>query len=359
MNIYANQEWKIYSGGVGKTKDWVDTKNYEMKAFYSHRYPTASCSILQVNTIASSLICKWLKKIVENIYCHKNVNKIRREHPNHDKLYKLWPLITKLMENWIIIHHIFLLMKQWSHSMVGVQWSNICWWSQAREATKVWCLSDLQTGYVINFDIYNCKCSKTSTFSLGESSFETRQRVCRTMYFSLVTTFLWRQTLWNIYSKIVYLSWNCAIQSQRSTRNENFQTGEFLFEMQDVLAVKCMENCPVTFLTTLHNECETSTVKLKNKDDCVTQIFCTVVVEEHNPTVGGVDCFDQLRARYSIGCWVVKWWHRLFYFLIYLTIENNFTTWKLNNRYKGKHDQPSFRIRLARQLIAGYSSKKR
>ncbi|GFX08123.1 piggyBac transposable element-derived protein 4 [Trichonephila clavipes] len=74
--------------------------------------------------------------------------------------------------------------------------------------------------------------------------------------------------------------------------------------------------------------------------------------------MGGVGRFDQRKERYQIGRRSVKWCHRMFYFLIGLSIINSFILWQVNKRNKSL-DKLTFRIALTRQLIDGYSSRKR
>ncbi|GFW48682.1 piggyBac transposable element-derived protein 4 [Trichonephila clavipes] len=50
----------------------------------------------------------------------------------------------------------------------------------------------------------------------------------------------------------------------------------------------------------------------------------------HNDVMIGVDCFDQRRERYQIRRGSVKWWFRIFYFLIDLAITNSFIVWQVN-----------------------------
>ncbi|GFV15755.1 piggyBac transposable element-derived protein 4 [Trichonephila clavipes] len=73
----------------------------------------------------------------------------------------------------------------------------------------------------------------------------------------------------------------------------------------------------------------------------------------------GVDFFDQRKERYQIRR-SVKWWHRarIFHFLINLAIINSFVQWQVNQRNRSL-DQLTLCIALARQLINGYSPRKR
>ncbi|KFM69276.1 PiggyBac transposable element-derived protein 4, partial [Stegodyphus mimosarum] len=110
-----------------------------------------------------------------------------------------------------------------------------------------------------------------------------------------------------------------------------------------------MDNKPVTIFTTVNSPSTTATVRRKNKDGSITHVSCPTAIATYNEIMEGVDHFDQLRERYEIGRRSRKWWHRILYFLIDLASRED----------SGPQDQLHFRLRLARQLISGFSSRKR
>lgn len=122
-----------------------------------------------------------------------------------------------------------------------------------------------------------------------------------------------------------------------------------------------MDNKPVCMLSTLHCPTDATSVLRRNKDGSRNEIPCPKVVKVFNEIMGGVDRFDQLRERYAIGRRSVKWWHRIFYYLIDLAIVNSFILYKESQKTSNSKpcDQLSFRLRLAKQLIDGFSSRKR
>lgn len=124
-----------------------------------------------------------------------------------------------------------------------------------------------------------------------------------------------------------------------------------------VSAVKWMDNKPVHFLSNFLSPKETTTIDRKKRDGSKEKVSCPQVVEMYNKIMGGVDRFDQLLERYSIGRRANKWWHRIFYYLLDMAIVNAYILMKINKR--SKIDQLTFRLNLARQLISGYSSRKR
>ncbi|KAG5883896.1 hypothetical protein JTB14_007784 [Gonioctena quinquepunctata] len=134
--------------------------------------------------------------------------------------------------------------------------------------------------------------------------------------------------------------------------------GEFQFKSKGVIsAVKWQDSRPVTFLTTAVSPRKVTTVKRTNKDGSRSNVFYPKVVDLYNQIMDGVDRFDQKREVYVIGRRSVKWWHIIFYFLVDLAIVNSFILYQTSRRLNSS--QLTYRIALVRQLIGGYSSRKR
>lgn len=135
--------------------------------------------------------------------------------------------------------------------------------------------------------------------------------------------------------------------------------GEFQFSVKKkTAAVKWLDRKPVCFLSSVHSPRNVSTVLRRQRNGTRIEVGCPEVVKVYNQTMGGVDKFDQLRECYAIGRRSVKWWHRIFYYLTDLAIVYSYVMWKLKNANPSKCHQLDFRINLARQLIAGFSSRK-
>ncbi|GBM86181.1 hypothetical protein AVEN_48192-1 [Araneus ventricosus] len=141
--------------------------------------------------------------------------------------------------------------------------------------------------------------------------------------------------------------------------NDKLQRGESVFLTKEgVAAIKWMDKKAFTLLTTAHNPAIMTSVKWRKKDGTKTEVPCPKSVAIYNDIMRGVDRFDHRKERYQIGRRSVKWWHRIFYFLIDLCNVNSFILWQVNKRNRSL-DQLTFRLELARQLIDGYSSRKR
>lgn len=134
--------------------------------------------------------------------------------------------------------------------------------------------------------------------------------------------------------------------------DKNMNRGEFQFAIKKpISAVKWKDRKAVNFISSAHSPRQTSTVRRRLRNGTKIDVQCPKVVETYNKYMGGVDKFDQLKERYSIGRRSVKWWHRIFYFLLDLAIVNSYVLWKLQQPDKNKCDQLTFRIKLSRQLI--------
>ena len=55
----------------------------------------------------------------------------------------------------------------------------------------------------------------------------------------------------------------------------------------------------------------------------------------------------------------MKWWHRIFFYLIDLAIVDASVLWSVDRPHGNSCDQLHFRLRLARQLIGDHSTQKR
>nr|CAI5821849.1 unnamed protein product [Callosobruchus analis] len=181
---------------------------------------------------------------------------------------------------------------------------------------KVWCLADSQTGYI-------CK------------------KLLNDGIFAVGTVRTNRKNLPHIYKD-----------------KTKMQRGQFMFETKGKLsAVKWMDSKCVHVLSNYFCPKETATVLRRNKTGQRETVHCPKAIAEYNKIMGGVDKFDQLHERYAIGRRSTKWWHRILYYLVDMAIVNSFIL--MNTSKKRTGDQLTFRINLARQLVNGYSSKKR
>lgn len=384
------RETNRYAHGKPSSDTYVDVTEEEFNAFLGmlifmgiHVLPRlenywSSDPALNVPVISNVMNSKRYKKIVEVLHCNDNNTDTPRSDPAHDKLHKLRPIIDKINGN---IKKVYVNSSHYAvdESMVLFTGRSLIKQYQPKKPIPrgylSWCLADATTGFVTNFEIYTGKSSnsdKDDKSLLGErvvlkltTSIDNKKPVMVVFdnFFTSVPL-LKKLRKRNIYScgtvrrnrKYLPETWKTKKTKQKA--KDRMKRGEYkYFTKSGVSAVQWMDNKEVFMLSTLHDPKKIVSVKRKTKKGTTIEVPCPEVVQCYNSFMGGVDRFDQLRERYEIGRRSIKWWHRLFYFLVDLAIVNSFILWKLS-KPNTTQDQLSFRINLAKQLIANFSSRK-
>jgi len=346
-NLYAKQN----HDGRSPSNNRVDTTIQEMKAFIGclilmgiHHLPAlcnfwSSDPLLTVDAIADVMMSKRFKKLLENIHCNNNETKKPRDHAEYDKLHKLRPFIEKVLQN-CKDNYEPSSFPSVDESMIPFEgrssMKQYMPMKPVKRGYKLWCLLDSNNGYVIKFDIYTGKCKTNGDFTLGERVVaELMKEICKENTLVAFDMFFTTVKLMSELLKMGVYACGTVKTSRKGLpkmmkENNKLARGEFQFETKGVIfAVKWLDNRPVTFLSSFHDPKETTVVKRENKDGTNTGIFCPEVVAECNKMMGVVDRFNQLRERYALGRRSVKWWHRIFHFLVDVAIVNSFVLWKV------------------------------
>lgn len=105
-----------------------------------------------------------------------------------------------------------------------------------------------------------------------------------------------------------------------------------------ISALTWKDNKPVTLLSTYAGKLPETKVKRFNRSTkSKIEVSCPFVVTEYNRHMGGVDLLDSLIGRYKIKMRSRKWYIRLFYHFIDLTVVNS---WLLYKRVKEEQNLP-------------------
>ena len=78
----------------------------------------------------------------------------------------------------------------------------------------------------------------------------------------------------------------------------------------------------VKFINTISFSTEQSEVKCKSKDGSNSMVACPSSVKKDNQYMSDVDIAGAKRQAHSCSRKLVKWWHKLFYFVIDVCIVN-------------------------------------
>lgn len=75
-------------------------------------------------------------------------------------------------------------------------------------------------------------------------------------------------------------------------------------------------------ISNAHTPSEIKTVKRKRKDGADEDVPCPQVIIDYNQHMGYVDKADMLRSYYEVDHKSKKWWHRIFFYFMDVSVEN-------------------------------------
>ncbi|XP_051167624.1 piggyBac transposable element-derived protein 4-like [Leptopilina boulardi] len=115
--------------------------------------------------------------------------------------------------------------------------------------------------------------------------------------------------------------------------------------------IKWMDKKLVYFLSNYHDPSETTIVNRKQKDGSLLAVNCPVVASDYNKHMGYVDYSDRLVATYKIDRKSKRWWLRLFWYFVDVTVVNSFIIFK-NENSQSTLTLKEFRLQLVEKLVA-------
>ena len=98
--------------------------------------------------------------------------------------------------------------------------------------------------------------------------------------------------------------------------------------------LKWVEKKPGKFLSNFHDPSALSEVERRQKDGSLKAIACPQMAKDYNGYMRCVDKSDQMKSSYEITRESKKWWHRLLWRFIDVTLVNSFIILKLLNPNK-------------------------
>ena len=132
------------------------------------------------------------------------------------------------------------------------------------------------------------------------------------------------------------------------------------FQSSPLTACIWQDNKPVAVVATNSNPTVSTSVPRRNHDGSRTEVTCPQFVELYNKFMGGVDRNDQLRGYYNVRMKCQKLYKYIFWCLLDVSITNAYILYKcFGSQEKKISDLKSFRVDLAKNLVADYCSRKR
>lgn len=111
-------------------------------------------------------------------------------------------------------------------------------------------------------------------------------------------------------------------------------------------------SCPAFMIPLISQLLEES-----KKDGSIIQILAPKIAIDYNSCMGYVDKADMLKSTYELDRKSHKWWHRIFWHFVDVTIVNSFIIYKQKNP-DSQTNLKEFRLALIDELV-GYSNPKK
>lgn len=304
--------------------------------------------IIGNNVIKECMPINRFEKIREFLHFNDNSKFLPRDHPEHDRLHKLRPLITQLQCRYSSVpkecclsvdeqvcatkarHFLKQYLPKKPHKW-GFKFFIICGVS----------------GFAYNFEIYSGQENvvQDNEPDLGRSS-NIVVRLCRQIerkknyrvyfdnYFTSIPliSYLATEGIYSLGTIQRNRITNCKLPSNKEMKKEKRGSNyEFVGTVRDVdiSVVVWKDTKVVTLASSFVGKLPVSSVeRYDKKQKKKVSVDSPAIIHEYNKHMGGVDLLDSLIGRHKIGIRSKKWYLRIFYHLIDLTIVNAWILYK-------------------------------
>lgn len=223
-----------------------------------------------------------------------------------------------------------------------------------KRGIKIWERCDSQTGYTYDFDIYSGKAASSvlpNDSTLGERVVMKLASSIRTPDVTLIFDRFFTSV--RLENTIAYPAVGTCISNRKNMpkfSNRKLVKGqhEYLANDQQTLAARWQDSKEVVVLSNCHDTTVNQVIR-KQKDGTKMTVSCPSMISFYNQHMGGVDLSDQKVAVYDFGRKSKKWWKKVFYKLLMVSVVNS---WILHQEVtKKKTKLLQFLVPLAEQLI--------
>lgn len=301
-------------------------------------------SLLGNDFIQKTMSVNRFEKIRQYLHFNNNANMRSRDNPLHDRLYKIRPLFNSLIEN-------FLKVPFETSLCVDEQMCS----TKARHYLKQYIPSKPHkwgfklfvlcgvSGFAYNMEIYTGQENDDKTrlpteINLGASS-NTVIRLTRNVPHGMNFKIFFD----NYYTSIPLLAGlfdkgiqslgtvrknripNCKVPDdkfwKKEPRGKSYELTTTTSGM-DLALVSWKDTKVVNLLSNFVGERPIEPINRRERNSCSKQLDCPAIVREYNKFMGGVDTLDASLGRYKIKLRSKKWYIRIFYHLLDVTICN-------------------------------------
>lgn len=267
---------------------------------------------------------------LKNLHINDNMLIPEKGTQNYDKLYKVRPLLDKLEETF---KNYYFPTKRQSIDESMIKFKGRSSLRQylplkpIKRGYKMWVRAD-EKGFISQFQIYTGKVESTEKNLASRVVKDLTNDLIGKGYEIYFDNFFNSVSLMKDLLKCKIYACGTLRKGRKgipqdlgNERNMKRGDSDWRVSEEGLFILKWMDKKPILFLSNFHQPDE-ATISRKKKDGTKEDFPCFTVVKDYNVHMGYVDKADMLKSCYQIDRKSLKWWHRIFWHLLDVTIVN-------------------------------------
>ena len=379
-NRYANNFIQTHTlSQYSRAKKWQDVSFEEMNAVLalllltgiskrsSYELYWSTDSLIEMKGFREIMPRDRFLAILNFLHLVNNDENLPRDHPNHDKAFKIRPLVDLLVPLWqrhykpkreLSIDESMIPFKGRTCLMQYMPAKPNKW------GLKAWGLAEAKTGYIYNWQLYLGKDSSRPTdlplahhvvMTLAEPLFDKGHILYMDNFFS--SPALFKDLADKQMGACGTLRSNrrgvpATIQQAKPTAGNPPIT-----DTDDkILYISWFDKKVVNLITTVHSsETYRKLVRSKKHPDNVREVDKPCAIQAYSQHMGGIDRADKAMTFYMVLHRCCKWWKKVFFYLLEVCFCNALVIWKAH--VKKRVDAETFRLRIVHGMLRGYQRR--
>lgn len=375
-NLYAQQN-----------NAYINTNIDEMKAFFGiliymgyHSLPSirlywSNDPNFFCERVAKIMPVKRFLKILRFLHLNDNSKIPSRDSPQFEKLYKIRPMLTHLIEIYQTVYRPSRYLAV-DESMVAYKGRSTMKqympMKPIKRGFKIWALADSFSGFLLNIEVYTGKKSNAiPEYGLGENVVLNLTKKLKNLFYCIFfdNFFTSIHLVFKLLADGIFACGTFRVNKKSYPKHlmkpdREYNSGDIEYAQSEDIGIMRWKDRgakPVTLVSNMHNSSDITTVLRKNGKGERIQVNCPTGIADYNKYMGGVDKFDQYMSPYSISQKSRRWWIKLFYYMVDTAIVNSYILYKEScNKNKKKYiTHLEFRSRLTDELIGNFSCRKK
>lgn len=329
-----------------------------IKKLPSYRDHWSSDAMLNDPYTSSLMTVNRFGFFLSNIHISDNSVEPKKGTSGYDKLYKLRPLLDQLNKSF---KNCWKPSKYQSVDESMIKFTGRSSLKQYMPAKpikrgyKCWVRAD-ESSFVCEFQIYTGK-TETTEKQLGPRIVKdlTRELVGKGHHVYFDNFFTGVELMIDLKKDTIFACGTVRSNRSRLPKSEipdkKMSHGQYEYKTSNtgIRWIRWMDKKPVHFLSNYHDPCEMTTVSRRQKDGSLKCVDCPHMCRDYNEHMGYVDNADHLLSTFKIDRKSHKWWHRIFWHFIDVTVVNSFIIHKERNG--NSLTSKKFRLSLVNELV--------